>query len=96
MKILAIDKLKDGVTRENLNPFMKKELLCSWELYKSGKIREMYNIGGVSSVAFIFDCESIEEAQQLTNELPMVKASLIEFSFLSLEPFTDWEELWNK
>ena len=95
MKILAIDTLKEGVTRDHLEPYLDKELNHAWDIYKSGKFREMYNRGDVPGVAFFMECDTLQEAHQIINQLPMVQAKLIEFKLIPLEPFTHWSRLFT-
>jgi hypothetical protein len=41
------------------------------------------------------ECASIEEAKAIMDTFPLVKAGLIEFEFIPLEPFTPLETLFD-
>lgn len=95
MKILAIDKLLPGTTMENIQPHLKDEMKVAWDHYKIGKMREMYFRQNDMGVVLMLECDTLEEAQELIDELPLVKEKLVEFELTPLGPFEPLEILFT-
>jgi hypothetical protein len=95
MQILAIDKFLPGTTMDNVEPHLKEEMVVTWGHYKQGKIRELYFRQDTPGVVLMMECSSLEEARELIDELPLVKASLIEFELIPLGPFEPLEALFK-
>lgn len=72
------------------------EVRHTWLLYKSGVIRDIYFRQDRPGVAIIAEADSIEAAKRALDELPLVKAGLIEWEMIPLGPFTNWEFLFAK
>lgn len=97
MKILAISKLRSGVTPKDVQPHFHTEVQRSWELYKSGQLREFYSRADEQiGIVFVFECETVAEAKELVSALPMAEANLIEFDLIPLGPMKTLEALFAK
>jgi hypothetical protein len=86
MKILAIDRFLPGTTMDKVRPHLKDEMKVAWDHYKQGKMREMYFRQNDPGVVLMLECDSLEEAQELIDELPLVKEKLVEFDLIPLGP----------
>ncbi len=95
MKILAIEKEIPNSTPELFAPHLKEEALQVWELYKSGKLREIYFRGDRDTAILILECVNVEEASSLLDTLPLVEAGLIEFEAIPLVPYPGFERLFG-
>jgi hypothetical protein len=95
MQILAIDRFLPGTTMEKVQPLLREEMVVTWEHYKQGKIRELYFRHDHPGVVLMMECQSLEEAAELIEELPLVKERLIEFDLIPLGPFEPFEALFN-
>lgn len=93
MKILCLDRPKPDATFEKYLPHLQDELRHTWRAYKEGFVREIYGRLDRPGVAIFVECESVEKAQSLLAELPLVKAGLIEMETIPLGAFTNWEML---
>jgi hypothetical protein len=93
MKILAIDKLKPGVTFAQIAPLLKDEAAHAWKLYLSGVYRELYLRTDRPGAVIIGEYASVDEARAVFAELPLVREGLIEFDFIPLGPFTPFQQL---
>jgi hypothetical protein len=93
MKIYAYDVAKPGVGMEQIQPLLKEEAQHAWELYKKGIMRETYLRTDRPGALIVLECADVEEAKKITDDLPLVKAGLIEFQFIPVGPFTPWESL---
>ena len=88
MKILAIDKIQPGVNPEtDIYPHLKEEAARAWELYNSGVFRELYFKADHGGAVLMLECENVDEARQVLNTLPLVKAGLVDFDIIPLGPF---------
>jgi len=95
MKILAIEKELPNTTPDRFKPHLKAEAARVWELYKSGKVREMYFRGDREEAVLILECEDIVETKMLLESLPLVQAGLIEFEVIPLVPYPGFERLFQ-
>jgi len=95
MRILAIEKEAPGVTDEEFQPHLKAEAARAWELYQAGVFREMYFREDRSEAVLMLECADIEEAEQVLNTLPLVKAGLIAFEIISLVPYPGFARLFT-
>lgn len=96
MKLLCLDVPKPGASLEKYQPHLLNEVHYTWQLYKSGVIRDIYFRQDRPGVAIIAEAESIEVAKKALDELPLVKAGLIGWEMIPLGPFTNWEFLFAK
>ncbi len=96
MKILAIEKEKPGLQPGQFAPFLKTEAMHVWELYLSGRIREIYFRADRSEAVLLLECADAAEAQQILGTLPLVQAGLIDFEIIPLIPYTGFERLFEK
>jgi len=87
MKILAIEKEVDGITKEQIRPFLKAEAQRAWELYQNGFIREIYFTKNSHNAVLILECTNENEARNILDTLPLVKEKLITFDLLPLVPY---------
>lgn len=96
MKILAIAKVYPQTTVEKIKPHMEAEVLRAWELYKGGRVREMYACADRRlGVVFMLECENVDEAREILSCLPFVREKFIEFEFIPLGPFSYFESLFK-
>ncbi len=93
MKILAIEHEVQGITSEDFQFQLKAEAQKVWELHQKNVIREIYFRADRSSAVLILECNSVEEAQNILQTLPLVQADLIEFEIIPLMPYPGFKRL---
>lgn len=96
MKILALDKMMAGATPEKIYPHLKEEAAKAWELHTQGTIREMYFRQDRPGAVLVMECASVEEARQIIDTLPLVKAGLVDFDIIPLGAFVPLGTLFAK
>lgn len=95
MKILAIEKELDGVDWKNKSFILEQEAHHVHELYLSGYLREIY-FNEHNNAVLILECESLEHAKEILNDLPLVQANLIEFEIMQLNAYTGYSRIIKK
>lgn len=95
MKILAIEKDKEGVDWTNAKEILAEEAKDVYQLYTKGIVREVYFTENKNAI-LIIECESKEIAMSLLNALPLVKEGYTYFEFVELNPYTGYERLFSK
>jgi hypothetical protein len=85
MKIIAFDRFKPGVTLDTIRPFLREEVANVWRLWKAGIVRENYARADVPGVVIVFECDSVEEAREYVNDIPLSKAGYLEWDFIALD-----------
>jgi len=88
MEILAISKLKEGVTPDKISEHGADEVKHTLEAYLDGKIRNFWFQVNSPGVVFILECKDEDEARQVVDELPLVVAGLMDVELIPLQPLT--------
>lgn len=96
MKILAIEREVPGTTAEHIELHLRAEARKVWELYQVGKIRELYFDRDNHSAVLVLECSGAEEAGQVLDALPLVKAGLITFDVITLAPYPGFSRLFTE
>ena len=94
MKILAIEEEVEGVKENQYTPHLKAEAIKTWELYQSGKIRELY-FSKDNFAVLILECADEKEALNILSLLPLVKEGLIKFDIIPLVPYPGFGRLFE-
>jgi hypothetical protein len=85
MRVIAYDKFRPGVTMEQITPFLQEEVSNVWRLWKAGIVRENYARADEPGVVIIFEVQDVETARVYTEDFPLTKAGLLEWSFIALQ-----------
>jgi hypothetical protein len=85
MRIFAYDTFRPGTTMENVEPYLPSEVANVWRLWKAGIVRENYARADEPGVVIVFELDSVEEARRYTDDFPLTRAGLIEWSFIPLQ-----------
>lgn len=91
MKILA---LENELTHAKFtDELLKEEAEYVWQLQQMGLIREIYFTSKTHEAVIMFEGESPEAIEELTQKFPLVEAGCIEFQLIPLEPYDGFERL---
>jgi hypothetical protein len=85
MRIIAYDKFRPGVTMEKITPYLPQEVSNVWRLWKAGIVRENYARADEPGVVIIFEVPDVATARRYTDDFPLSKAGLLEWSFIALQ-----------
>ncbi len=86
MQILAIDNVLDSTDPEKMKDGLLPELKHTLHLYLEDKIRSFYFRKDRPGVIFILECDSIDEAHNILQELPFVKDGFLDFNLIPIGP----------
>jgi len=92
MKILAIEKETTKVNWNEENEILINESYQVYHLFQEGIIRDIYFTENYDAVIML-ECASKQEAQQVLDTLPLVKAGLITFDVMELRPYTGFDRI---
>jgi len=95
MKILALEREMQDIIAEDFAPHLEAEAVRVWELYQAGVIRELYFRQDQSCAVLILECDDGQEAGEILNTLPLVKAGLIAFDIIPLRPYPGFSRLFG-
>lgn len=93
MKFLCLDVPQPGATMEKYQPHMADEVRHTWQLYKSGVVRDIYFRQDRPGVAILAEAESVDAAKEALAKFPLAEAGLIGWDVIPLGPFLNWETL---
>jgi hypothetical protein len=85
MKVFAYDTFRPGTTLETVEPYLPTEVANVWRLWKAGIVRENYARADEPGVAIVFEVDSVAEARRYTDDFPLTRAGLIDWSFIPLQ-----------
>jgi hypothetical protein len=85
MKVIAYDRFLPGVTLEQITPFLTEEVSNVWRLWKAGIVRENYARADEPGVVIVFEVPDVQTARTYTEDFPLSKAGLLEWSFIALQ-----------
>jgi len=85
--VLAMDRILPGATESALKGLLPQEARAVLNLYLLGSIRQWYFRQDRPGAVFIVEASSQDNARQLLNDLPMVKAGLVAFDLIPIGPY---------
>jgi uncharacterized protein YciI len=96
MQFLVLARVAEGISLEQVMPHVKAEAEIIWKQYAAGVARSIYYIADMSGAVLLCEAADLEAAQEMTNQLPMVKAELLKVEILPLKPYTGLEALFDR
>jgi hypothetical protein len=93
MKILAIENELREINPEIRTDILKREASKVWTLQQNAIIREIYLTDNMSKAVIIMECNSIKEANDYLNDLPLVNEGYIDFKLYKLDPYPGYSRL---
>ena len=94
MKIIAFEEETGYADLACTQKLLKEEADCVYNLYLSGKIREIY-FSEHRQAVIILECAGMEEANDVLQSMPLVKNGIISFKVLQLLPYTGYSRLFG-
>src|SRR3981081_4491027 len=85
MRTNAYGRFRGGLTREQIPPYLTEEVSNVWRLWKAGIVRENYARADEPGVVIIFEVPDVKTAKAYTDDFPLSKAGLLEWSFIALQ-----------
>ncbi len=85
MRVIAYDRFRPGVTMEQITPYLPEEVSNVWRLWKAGIVRENYARADEPGVVIVFEVQDVAAARTYTEDFPLSKAGLLEWSFIALQ-----------
>ena len=70
---------------EQVTPYLPQEVSNVWRLCKAGVVRENYARADEPGVVIIFEVPDADTARRYTDDFPLSKAGLLEWSFIALQ-----------
>jgi hypothetical protein len=95
MKFLALEHDLPAAVADQFAPLLRPEAQRVWELYRSGIIRELYFRADRRDAVLILECLTPADARQALDNLPLVRAGLVEFELIPLIPYDGFSRLFT-
>lgn len=96
MQVLLLARVVEGTPMENVLPLVKAEAEKVWEHYSAEVVRSIHYIADMSGAVLMLEVPSLEEANAIAAEFPMVKAGVLRCELLPLQPYTGLKALFAK
>jgi len=85
LEILALMKLKEGITPENVAKYGTEEVKHTLEAYLDGKIRSFWFRSDSPGTVFMLESSDLDEAREVMSELPIIVAGIADFELIPLQ-----------
>jgi hypothetical protein len=96
MKILVLAQRHEDVSLEQMRPHFKAEVEAVWRLYAQGIVREFYTRADNGGPAILtVESDSLESAQKVLTQLPLVELKMIDLDLIPLAPFNGLTHLFE-
>jgi hypothetical protein len=95
MRIIALEREREGATAGRYRILAASEARKVWELQQAEFIREAHFRRDMNSAVLILEADSEKAAAERLNELPFVRENLIEFELIPLRPYPGFERLFT-
>ena len=96
MKILVLAQRHADVSVDQMRPHFKEEVEAVWKLYTQGIVREFYTRADHGGPAVLsVECETLEAAQKILSELPLVELKMLDLDLIPLAPFSNLDQLFQ-
>ena len=95
MKILALEREIQGMPATAFRSLLQAEAAKAWELYMQGVIRELYFNAEQHTAILVLECDHLQAARLILDQLPLVQARLIDFELVPLAPYDGFERLFG-
>lgn len=93
MKILSICDVVPGTNIDLIRGELLAETRAAWSLFEAGVLREAYVTASPGRVILMLEVESIKQAEERLQDLPLVAKSMLRFELIELRPFLNWSRL---
>lgn len=85
-EVMVIMTARQGVTFDQIQPFVPSEITATVKLYLDGKIRQWYSRANGRGAVFFVDAKTVEEAHAIIDTLPFSKQNLMDHEFIPVGP----------
>jgi hypothetical protein len=94
MQYLILTQDNGIINWNNHTVLLKEEAVYVWKLYKESKIRSIW-FAELKDAILIVEENTLDEAKETIDTLPLVKAKLITYTIQTLLPYTGLERILN-
>jgi muconolactone delta-isomerase len=95
MRILALEVENLERMQKDIQPFLQEEARMVWKLAQSNSIREIYFHAENHTAVIMLEASGKEEAQQILDQLPLVREGFIHFDVIPLAPYDGYARLFR-
>jgi uncharacterized protein YciI len=96
-RFVVITRPALGTTADKVLPYAKDQALAIWQNYETGIVAQMFDRPGVNGGSVIMmRADDMADAQQIVNNLPLVKNNLIKYDIYPVGHFFPFGDLFAK
>lgn len=85
-EVMTMLQLKPEVARKDAMRVLREEVRETAVLYLNGKIDHWYSRADGKGVVFFLRCQTVEEAKEIMEQLPLHKAGYAEVEYIPVGP----------
>jgi hypothetical protein len=95
MKFMLLEKEIGAPSADAFHAHLEAEARHVWNLVQQGIVRETYFNSDQHTAVLMLECESRVQVEKLIADFPLVKAGLIDFEIILLQPYDGFARLFN-
>ena len=96
MKIIALERPVPAVAEASFSPdLLRDEARRAWELHQAGAIRELHFRADREAAVLVLEAADVAEARRTLDQLPLVRARLIDFELVPLRAYPGFARLFG-
>lgn len=96
MRFLVLLTLATDKTAEDAMAHLVPELKQVWQSYKTGRLREICFSHSPPVVTIFYEVPDLAAVHAELDSLPMIQAGLLDRQVVALEPFVQFEVMFDK
>lgn len=87
MQVLVIAKVAEGVSAEQVTPYIAAEATEVWNAYAADMLRSIYYIADMSGAVLLWEAPSVEIVEAALSKFPMIDRGLLKREIIPLKPY---------
>jgi hypothetical protein len=87
MQFLVIARVAEGVSIEQVQPYISAEAAAVWNAYAEDMLRIIHYIADMSGAVLLFEAPSVETIEAALPKFPMIAKGLLNCEVIALKPY---------
>jgi hypothetical protein len=96
MQVLVIAGIAEGISAEQVMPYISAEAAAVWNAYAADTLRTIHYIADMSGAVLLWEAPSVEVVEEALAKFPMIAQGLLKCEIIALKPYTGIASLFTQ
>lgn len=87
MQVLVIARMPEGVSAEQVMPYVSAEAAEVWNAYAADMLRTIHYIADLSGAVLLWEAPNLEAVEEALPKFPMIARGLLKCEVIGLKPY---------